>query len=116
MEAVETNWVRVAEEIETRCGQQAMSLNAFYEAASISQKTMINMRAGIPLQRAAKRTGVERALGWAPGSIEAILDGGEPTEAEPVLSGDAVAVELARLGDLVERLARLIEERLPTDR
>ncbi|OFU55776.1 hypothetical protein HMPREF3121_05545 [Corynebacterium sp. HMSC11E11] len=52
--------------------------------ASVSARSVHNLESGATWPQAANRERIEQALGWAPGSLETIRDGGEPTE----LDGD----------------------------
>lgn len=53
------------------------------ERAGVSYMTLRRNAADPSKMRTNTRKGIEYALGWEPGSVEAILAGGEPTEQEP---------------------------------
>lgn len=50
-------------------------------AAELNLKTWQSLERGTRVTRDSSYAGIERTLQWAPGSIETILDGGEPTPA-----------------------------------
>ncbi len=52
--------------------------------ASVSARSIHNLESGATWPQVANRERIEHALGWAPGSLEAIREGGEPVE----LAGD----------------------------
>lgn len=57
----------------------------FAHAARLSVSTVEDLEHGVPKDYSrATRAKVERALGWAPGDVDRILDGGEPTR-DPLL-------------------------------
>lgn len=48
--------------------------------ASVSARSVHNLESGATWPQAANRERIEQALGWAPGSLETIRNGGQPTE------------------------------------
>jgi DNA-binding XRE family transcriptional regulator len=64
------------------------------KAAGVTDQTLRDIRSGKSNPRALTRRGIEAALRWERGSIDAILAGGDPTP----LSGNAVQSERAEPG------------------
>lgn len=98
------------------------------ERAGITVTTLTALRKGQNEATEDTKRGVESALSWQPGSIDAILDGGEPTplveqripigqavEADSAGSAESAADPLAGLPDdpdeRMAEVARRIEER-----
>lgn len=79
------DWVRLGHAIEAARDAKGMTQVALARAADISESTVQNLESGVERKRqppSLKK--VEVALGWAPGSAESVLVGGEPTPiAEP---------------------------------
>lgn len=86
--------------------------------ASVSARSVHNLESGATWPQAANRERIEQALGWAPGSLEAIRDGGEPaelTDDEPQQStipglddltvGDVRAMPPERRREVLQQLA-----------
>lgn len=77
--------------------------------AGIHRETLRQIRTGSGNIRPLSATGIEGALHWAPGSIDAIISGGEPTptddkpeEGEPTVA--ELAAQVAALTEKVERI------------
>lgn len=111
------DWHRLADKIRKRRAELDLSQQALADAAKVSLRTIPNLEGGQPAKdRTLAR--IERALGWAPGSIDTILDveGGEPSPlaAEPALEStqgvdDPVALILdADLDELID-MCRTVE-------
>lgn len=84
-----------------------MTIRAAAIASGLSDQTWKNVEQG---RKVSDRTLalVERALGWEPGSVDAILAGCDPTPAEP--PGERSLAELAeQVAELRARLDRLEE-------
>lgn len=79
-----------------------MTIRAAAIASGLSDQTWKNVEQG---RKVSDRTLalVERTLGWEPGSVDAILAGGDPTPAEP--PGERSLAELAE--QVAELRARL---------
>jgi hypothetical protein len=79
--------------------------------AGISQSQLLRIRQGAPITpfTAAR---LEEALDWEPGSIQTILDGGEPTPRGAVRDRRDVPNE--EVDDLLAQLERLDAERAET--
>lgn len=58
-------------------------LNAAYEAAGVAKSTWLNWEKDRNLPEEFNHQRIERVLRWAPGSVQAVLDGGEPVEIDP---------------------------------
>lgn len=72
-------WQRLALRIRRRRVDLDVSQQALADAANVSLRTIANLEAGQPAkERTLAR--IERALRWIPGSVDTILDGGEPSE------------------------------------
>lgn len=57
-----------------------MNLSEFSRRAGINRQTLYNLRDGRNSNlRSGTKDGIERLLDWAPGSVDAILAGGDPT-------------------------------------
>ncbi len=52
--------------------------------------------------RALSYAGVERVLGWAPGSVAAILAGGEPAPIEPRASDSAAEMAIQKIEEVID--------------
>lgn len=89
------DWVRLGHAIEAARDAKGMTQVALASAADISESTVQNLESGVERKRqppSLKK--VEVALGWAPGSAESILSGGEPV---PLV--ETPQVEAARPAD-----------------
>lgn len=58
--------------------QLGLSTRAAAAAAQIDRTTWATAESGTRLIAVYNRAGVERVLGWEPGSVDAVLAGGEP--------------------------------------
>lgn len=100
-------WQRVAVAMEERAIALGWTLKRLYEEAEVSETTFLAMRKrGQPIKKPAKVTALERGLGWEPGSVAAILDGGEPM---PVDRSPPVDEITRRLDELEGQVARLLQ-------
>jgi hypothetical protein len=70
---------RLAELIRTRRLSQRLSASAAARLADVDRDTWSSAEKGARRLREYNYSGFERALRWSPGSIEAVLAGGEPT-------------------------------------
>lgn len=71
----------LARHVRLRRRELQISQDDAARSVGMSPVTWGRVEKGQPV-RALTHSGIERALGWAPGSVETILSGGEPTEAE----------------------------------
>lgn len=76
----------------------------------VSYEAVRSARTGEGVPADLTKRGIERALKWKPGSVDAILNGGEPTPLAPQAEREVTITELAaQLAE--ERQARLDLER-----
>lgn len=68
--------------VATRRLERQLSVSSAARAAGVSRGTWIALEAGSRETETYNYAGVERALAWAPGSIDDILDGGDPIPLE----------------------------------
>jgi transcriptional regulator with XRE-family HTH domain len=78
MAAMETTAQRLDRLMDARRLELGLRWKRLADDAGISQQTMLQLRKGHTVSDLTI-TRAERALEWAPGSISAILDGGDPT-------------------------------------
>ncbi|RAJ54920.1 helix-turn-helix protein [Streptomyces sp. KhCrAH-43] len=100
------DWVRLGHAIEAARDAKGMTQVALAEAADVSESTIQNLEAGKERVRqppSVKK--VEAALGWAPGSADAVLTGGEPTPLSADSNSDA-----PQAGDQTGLPLRIIQE------
>lgn len=74
---------RLATAIESRRLELGLSARAAATAASIARGTWDSAENGSRRTLKSNYAAIERALKWAPGSIQNILNGGNPTPADP---------------------------------
>ncbi|MGC4925627.1 helix-turn-helix domain-containing protein [Streptomyces sp. DT117] len=80
------DWVRLGHAIEAARDAKGMTQVALAEAADVSESTVQNLESGkARVRQPPSVKKVEAALGWAPGSADAVLAGGEPTPTTPEL-------------------------------
>ncbi|MCP3820134.1 helix-turn-helix transcriptional regulator [Streptomyces sp. A3M-1-3] len=78
------DWARLAKAIEAARDTKGWTQVALAEAAGVSESTVQNLESGKGRKRMpSSLPKVERALGWRPGSGEAVLAGGDPSLHEP---------------------------------
>ena len=110
------DWRSVWEAVEAEAIRRGWSKEELARRTGVSTTTFDAMRRdGQPLKRAHKVARFLKGMGWLPGSIEAILAGGEPipdpdaTDDEPAGPEDrldAIEDQLSRLNDAVARLVK----------
>lgn len=84
MRAMNADWERLAEALRRRRDDLGFTQVQLAEMVGVTDTTIRNLEGGRTFTRPpSSLPGVERALGWAPGSARAILDGGEPTLISP---------------------------------
>jgi len=82
--------------------------------AGIAGETLRSVRAGDSRPSDATQAGLEEALEWAPGSIQAILEGGDPV---PLTSRPgSFREEAAKVDEGLKELAAILEEALERQR
>lgn len=97
------DYARLDRAIEDRAIALGLNFVQLAERAGISDVLLRNLRKGRGnLPRAVNIRRLENALGWVPGSLVAVLNGGDP---ELVDTGPA-----AKDGDTVEQLRQLISD------
>ena len=85
-------WKRVWRCIDERRIALGWSKAKMYRETSTSERTFVKMSEGVPIARPAKRRQIEAAIGWAAGSIDTALEGGDPVEvARPDVGPEAVS-------------------------
>lgn len=101
----------LASAIETRRGELGLSLREVAELAGITGETLRAVRKGSNEPSALTKRGIERALQWAPGSIERVHAGGKATASSArhaMAEAEAIMDENERVVlELVERVRRL---------
>lgn len=78
-------------------------------AADISYETLRSVRRGESAPAEATMDGLEHALHWQAGSVQALLDGGEPTELP--LRAEANLARFAKLNPRPKRSEELLAQR-----
>lgn len=97
---------RLAAAIRNRRTELGLSARAVADHAGVSRGTWVGVEIARTIPQRRHHAGIERALGWTPGSIAATLDGGEPTIAGD--TGPATSADLdERLVAEVERISRM---------
>lgn len=74
---------RLAELMDARRLELGMTWEEVASAAGIKPPTLRAIRNGTNRPSPLTARGLDKAMSWTPGSVEAILDGGEPTLAGP---------------------------------
>ncbi|MGA4726256.1 helix-turn-helix domain-containing protein [Micromonospora taraxaci] len=110
---------RLAEFIKTRRLERGLSTSKAAQAAGIDRATWSTAESGARRTSEHNWAGIERALGWATGSIAAILNGGNPTPVQDQAVDEEI--ELVRTDpklteDVRERIIALILERRERDK
>lgn len=86
-----TGTMSTGEQVVKRRAELGLSRAAAAKLAGVDPKTLQSLEQDTRWPHDTNRAKIERALRWAPGSLDAIRDGGEPTElAEPA---ETVSVE-----------------------
>lgn len=73
------DWDRLADFVKTRRGTLGMTQDELATRAGVDKKTIYAIESAPGRRRMTTLGGLERALGWAEGSIRHVLNGGEPT-------------------------------------
>lgn len=95
---------RLASAIEARRGELGLSLRQVAELAGITGETLRAVRKGSNEPSSLTKRGIERALAWAAGSVDHILDGDGPLPADKPPADPMGATE-AILDDMERRVA-----------
>jgi transcriptional regulator with XRE-family HTH domain len=97
---------RLDRAIQDRAVELDLSYLQLAERAGISDVSLRNFRKGRGVLRPRNQRRLEVALGWAPGSIGALLDGGEPAQAAPddQVSADELREMIAETEDEIANL------------
>ena len=99
----------LASAIETRRGELGLSLREVAGLAGVTGETLRAVRKGSNEPSSLTKRGIERALKWTPGSVDAVLAGIAPTERTPTRTSMEDAEVLARENaERAQRLARRI--------
>jgi transcriptional regulator with XRE-family HTH domain len=101
MRVDESRWPMLAERVRSRRRELGLSIRAASTAAGIARATWDDLETGARQTRQDRWASVERALQWQPGSIAAILEGGEP------IIGERAKVPASSLADAVARIRNL---------
>jgi transcriptional regulator with XRE-family HTH domain len=114
------NWLRLGQAVRARRRALRLSQAELGENAGVHEGTIRNLERGreaADLPRSTKD--VERALGWAAGSFESVLEGGDPILLETASGIDPDkllgAIEHARAGSPDEVLAGILAADLPAE-
>ncbi|MFC7328537.1 helix-turn-helix domain-containing protein [Marinactinospora rubrisoli] len=70
---------RFAAALDTRRDHLGMSLAEVAQAAGMTEQNLRNIRRGKTTPRPRTRRAIEAAVAWEPGSIDTVMDGGDPT-------------------------------------
>jgi hypothetical protein len=105
---------RLAQLIDERRDQLGLYWNEVAQLADITKEGLRSVRFETRGLRPATKRGIERALRWEPGTVDRILEGGDPEEmptasapSDPPVSVFDVKAILARLAAAEARLAAL---------
>lgn len=80
----ERPWARVAEKVKTRREDAGLTQRQLAERAGTTDRYISAIeRAERDTYQQKMLRAIARALGWQPGSIDLILEGGEPVDADP---------------------------------
>lgn len=105
--------------------RRRMTQRTFGELAGVSNQTLIAVEKGEPPVKPRSLWLVESALGWPAGTVDQILEGGEPPTVEHVSipdaleeeqDSDSVEAQLARMNTLLSTLNDKIDRLLRGDR
>ncbi|CAG6392728.1 helix-turn-helix domain-containing protein [Streptomyces cocklensis] len=106
---METPWARVGTALRAARKAQELTQAELAARADVSAGTIRAIERGQEFQKVTPTLrAVEAAIGWAEGSVQAILDGGEPTPAPAPETTQAAAV--ASLEGLPYRIAQALAD------
>lgn len=80
------------------------------QRGGITTQTLRELRAGAREPRELTKAAIERALEWEPGSVDAILAGGEPTPVPQPVEGADVTPQRANLMDEIVAVRKWLGE------
>lgn len=83
-----TGWLSLGEHVRRERAQRRQTQQEFAQAIGLSVRTLGSIEAGTGTRYdRVTRDVIEWALGWAPGSIEAVIEGGQPRiEVDPTFA------------------------------
>lgn len=87
----ESNRQRLARLMDERRQDLRLTWEVVAQRAGMSREGLRRTREGERAMRVLTKRGIEDALYWAPGSVDAVLDGGEPTPIPRTVTGQASA-------------------------
>lgn len=94
----ESGWPALARFVQARRLELGLSVRAAADGAGINRATWATIEEGSSRLQKHRWARIERALSWTPGSIQAVIDGGQPTP---------LKVERGSRTDLEEELDRI---------
>jgi len=120
------NWNRLAELVLARRRELGLSQMALADKAGVHVTTIRHLEAGrVANELPRSRNQIEPELGWAGGSFEAVLNGGEPTLVDERAAAAGPAIDPAKVAGALELLrsrsddddevAQILESDLPPD-
>lgn len=104
------DWQAVAAAVNTRLAERAMTQKALADASGVSVATLRKLQKAEPGDRGRPLlVAVSVALGWTPGHLEAVADGGASLDDPSADLRETVAAMRSDLDDVRSRLATLEE-------
>ena len=88
----QANRQELADLMDARRQELGLTWDEVAAGADMSREGLRRVREGGRNMRPLTKSGIERALSWTPGSVDAILEGGEPTPLRRTVYGAARAV------------------------
>lgn len=101
---------RLAEAMNARRLSLHLNWKAVASRAGISYESLRAIRRGEYRPSELSAAGLDEALEWEPGSVDAILDGGDPTPADAPASGDDLERRLREAQELLARAQELLDQ------
>lgn len=102
--------MNVGEIVVKRRAELGLSRAATAKLAGVDPKTLQSLERDERWPHDTNRVKIERALQWAPGSLDALRDGGEPTELQQPAAAPAVDKRPPRVDSTAEEAARGVTE------
>jgi transcriptional regulator with XRE-family HTH domain len=106
---------RLASLAKERRQEQGLSVRQAADAADIARGTWTALEDGTRKTSDHNYRGIERALHWAPGSIAAILDGGDPMP-QPDTDAAPITADLTPPPRVDDAFTRVMRSNLPTEK